>query len=207
MPSVTSASSVLKLFRSVTAIVLAAGGSTRFGSPKQLHQHNGESLIQRAIKAATDAGADPVIVVLGAGAETIKHAIGSSQARVVVNENWNTGLASSLSAGMNAVDATCDGILVTLPDQPLVDATALRMLVAAFDPEHRIVASSYGDAIGVPAVFGIEHRESLAGLSGDAGAGHWIRERMGEVTIVQLERAALDVDTLLDAQRLEEAAP
>lgn len=195
------------LFPSVTAIILAAGEATRFGSLKQLHQHNGQSLLERAINAAADAGADPIIVVLGAKAEKIRGVIEHPQARIVVNENWKAGLASSLAAGINAVDSICDGMLVTLADQPLVDAAALGRLTTVFDFEHRIVASGYGDAVGVPAVFGIEHRESLAGLSGDAGAGLWIRERMREVTIVQLGQAALDVDTLLDAQRLEEAAP
>lgn len=189
-----------------TAIVLAAGGSTRFGSPKQLHLYNGESLIQRAVKAAADAGADPVIVVLGAEANTIRKSIDDSRAQIVVNENWSTGLASSLATGMNAVDATCDGILVTLADQPLVDATALGMLIAAFDSGHRIVASSYGGTIGVPAMFGMEFRDALSRLSGDAGAGLWIRERLREATIVQLDQAAHDVDTPSDALRLEETA-
>lgn len=208
MSSVTSVTSVSKSFsHRVTAIIPAAGEATRFGSLKQLHQHNGQSLLERAINAAADAGADPIIVVLGAEAEKIRGLIEHPQLRVVVNENWNAGLASSLAAGIDAVNALCDGMLVTLADQPLVDASALGRLLAVFDSEHRIVASSYGDAIGVPAVFGIEHRESLAGLSGDSGAGLWIRQRMSEVTIVQLDQAALDVDTILDAQRLEEAAP
>lgn len=160
-------------------------------------------MIKRAVKAATDAGADPVIVVLGAEADTIRHAIDDSQARIVVNENWSTGLASSLATGMNAVDAACDAILVTLADQPLVDAKALGMLLAAFDSEHRVVASSYGDTIGVPAVFGIEFRDALSRLSGDTGAGQWLRERMTEVSIVQLDQAAHDVDTPSDVPRLE----
>ena len=200
----TSVSSVARLFRSVTAIVLAAGGSTRFGSPKQLHLYNGQSLIERAVNAAADAGADPVIVVLGAEADAIRHAINDSQTRIIVNANWSEGLASSLATGMNAVDAACDAILVTLADQPLVDANTLRRLIAVFDAQHRIVASGYNGTVGVPAIFGVEFRHALSQLNGDAGAGHWLRERLGDVTVVRLDEGGIDVDTPSDTVRLEE---
>jgi CTP:molybdopterin cytidylyltransferase MocA len=89
-----------------------------------------------------------------------------------------------------------------------VDAAALRRLTGAFAPERRIVASSYADALGVPALFAHEHLDALAALTGDVGAGSWLRRRApGEVTAVPLGGAALDVDTADDVERLGGAVP
>ena len=162
--------------------------------------------MRRIAAAAIDAGANPIIVVLGADAERIAPALSGLQATTVVNARWNEGMASSLATGLGAVVAAapCDGVLVTLADQPLVDAAALRRLLAAFDGRRRIVASAYADTIGVPAVFGREHLDDLMRLTGDAGAGGWLRSRATEVTSIPLAGAAIDIDTVADATRLSQ---
>ena len=188
----------------ITAIVLAAGGSTRFGKPKQLHLHEGEPLIRRAVDAALGAGVTDVIVVLGSDAEDIASALdGIAHARTIINNDWRSGLASSIKAGLDATSNT-DGVLITLADQPLIDSTALSTLIDRFDETYRIIASSYADTIGVPAVFGIEYVDDLRALTGDHGAGQWIRSRMSDVTVVPLDAAVIDIDTPADAARLEE---
>ena len=188
----------------ISAIVLAAGGSTRFGKPKQLILHDGEPLVGRAVNAALGAGVTDVIVVLGSDAEDIASTLdGIAQARTIINEEWRTGLASSIKAGLDAID-DADGFLIALSDQPLVDSTALTRLIDRFDETHRIVASSYAHTIGVPAIFGIEYADELRTLTGDHGAGQWIRARIADVTIVPLEEASIDIDTPADAARLEE---
>lgn len=177
------------------------------GYPKQLVMHEGEPLVRRAAIAAVDAGAAPVIVVLGADAEKISPALaGLPSITTVFNRDWQTGLASSLAAGLRALvesASTTDGILVMLADQPLVDAPALERLLAAFDAEHRIVASEYDQTMGVPVVFGREHVAELMGLAGDSGAGRWLRARAGSVTRVPLQGAAVDIDTPQDVDRLD----
>ena len=191
-------------------MLLAAGGSSRLGRPKQLLVHRGEPLVRRAARAALDAGAAPVVAVLGADADAVRAALaGLPGVRTVVNAQWATGLASSLAAGIGAVlgdgahDAEArDGVLVLLADQPLVDADALRRLLQAFDAGHRVVASSYAGTLGVPAVFGREHLAALQAIGGDRGAGAWLRERRAEVTAVPMDAAALDVDTAADVARL-----
>jgi molybdenum cofactor cytidylyltransferase len=167
--------------------------------------HEGEPLVRRIAMAAVEAGASPVVVVLGANATIIAPALsGLASVTTIVNREWSNGLASSLTVGLSAVfaDASCDGVLVTLADQPLVDAAALKRLIAAFDGERRIVASAYDDTMGVPAVFAREHFEDLMRLTGDAGAGSWLRSRPNEVTRVPLGVASLDIDTSSDAARL-----
>ena len=167
--------------------------------------YEGEPLVRRIAAAAVEAGADPVVVVLGANWEMIAPALlGLASVTIALNLQWSKGLASSLATGLSNVVALtpCDAVLVTLADQPLVDAAALRRLIAAFDSERRIVASAYDDTVGVPALFGHEHLDALMHLTGDAGAGSWLRSRPDEVTRISLGVASLDIDTRSDAERL-----
>ena len=190
-----------KSSRRIGAIVLAAGGSTRLGVPKQLLVHESQPLVRRAAVAALDAGVSRVTVVLGAHAAAIAPALSDlPSVTIVVNRNWERGLASSLALGVSAISAetACDGVLVTLADQPFVDADALRRLVKAFDDDHRVVASAYDETIGVPALFGQEHFDDLKRLTGDHGAGSWLRSRRNDVTAVPLHSASLDVDSPSD---------
>jgi len=186
--------------------VLAAGGSTRLGIPKQLIEFRGEPLVRRAARSAADAGAAPVIVVVGAtAADTILALNGLPLTSTVFNERWREGLASSLVTGireLQRLDARVDGVLLVMADQPLVDAAALRRLLAAFAEGARLAAAEYSGTTGVPAVIGREHLDSLLALEGDAGAGRWLRKKDRAVRRVPLPEAALDVDTTEDAALL-----
>ena len=193
----------------VGAVVLAAGASSRLGTPKQLLVHEGEPLVRRAAHAALTAGADPVLVVLGAEAPRVRAALdGLAGVHVVENERWADGLASSLAAGVRAllVAAPVDAVLVTLADQPLVGAAELSALLARFDDAHRIVAAEYAGTVGVPVVVGREHADALLALSGDRGAGAWLRSQGDRVAHVPMPAAAVDVDTPDDAARLAAGA-
>lgn len=189
--------------QSLGAIVLAAGGSSRLGHPKQLIIHAGETLVRHAALAALEAGADPIVVVLGSDAARVAPELNIPSVQIVINENWENGLASSLSAGLHAITAkrSCDAVMVTLADQPLVDSTALERLISAFDANHRIVAAAYAGTVGVPAIFGSEHIPELLLLEGDTGASKWMRARIHDVTAVPLPEAELDIDTQADAAR------
>ncbi|MFN2602910.1 MAG: NTP transferase domain-containing protein [Gemmatimonadaceae bacterium] len=189
----------------IGTVILAAGASNRFGSPKQLLVHKGQSLVRVAAKAATAARTSPVIVVLGAnGAQVAAELTRLRGVRTVVNEHWATGLASSLSVGLRALMeiSGCDAVLIMLADQPGVDAAALKKLIAAFDDDHRIVAAGYAGIAGVPAVFGCEHIKELMRITGDKGAGQWLRDHLDRVTTVPLPEAELDIDTTQDAEQL-----
>jgi CTP:molybdopterin cytidylyltransferase MocA len=194
----------------VAAVVLAAGASTRLGVPKQLMEFRGEPLVRRAAKAASEAGASPVIVVLGADAESIAQALGGLALTVTItHEHWRDGLASSLAAGIREaqrLDAHCEGALLTTADQPLVDGAALRRLLDAFREGSRLVAAEYSGTIGVPAVIAREHFDALLALEGDAGAGRWLRREGAAVRRIPLLEAAVDIDTAEDAALLASLA-
>jgi Uncharacterized MobA-related protein len=146
-----------------------------------------------------------VIVVLGSNAELVRAALtGIEPLTIVVNSDWESGLASSLKAGLSEVERTDSGAaLIALADQPRVDAQSLRALLSAFDRGNRVAAASYSGIVGVPAIFGREHFKELLQLQGDAGAGQWLRAHSGEVTEVPLAAAADEIDTPADAERLK----
>ena len=190
--------------RNIACIVLAAGASTRFGSRKQLHDLGDETLAHRAVRSAVECDFMRVILVTGADADAVQQSVSDFDSIVVaMNTQWETGLASSITTGLHALESQSpDGILITVADQPLVDAACLRRLMDAFDDDHRIVASGYSDTVGVPAVFGAEHVRDLSSLEGDRGAGSWLRARLEFVTIVSMPEAAVDIDTPADLDRI-----
>jgi CTP:molybdopterin cytidylyltransferase MocA len=175
------------------------------GHPKQLIPHDGKPLVAHAAEAALAAHAAPVIVVLGAHVDDILPALSHlSGVTTVINSDWANGLASSLTTGLQAAmrDTSWDGVLTMLADQPLVDAAVLRSIIAEFAAGARIVAADHDGVPGVPALFGREHVPALLGLTGDSGAGPWLRNRLQEVKVVPLGAALLDLDTPADVARL-----
>lgn len=145
----------------VTAIVLAAGFSRRFGSAKQLFTYFDEPLVRRAARVAREVA--PVIVVIPNDA-AIRQALDGLDVTIVENGERAEGMASSIRAGVRA----CEGdVLLTLCDQPGVVSAHLRKLIDAHAP---IVGSGYDGTIGVPAFFSSAYREQLLALRGDTGA-------------------------------------
>jgi CTP:molybdopterin cytidylyltransferase MocA len=171
--------------------------------PKQLATYLGENLVRRAARIATEAGVEPVIVVLGAYASTIEPALAGLRVVTITNNDWQSGQSTSLRAGIGEASRQgCDGALVLLPDQPLIDTTSISRLIKQFDSTHRVVASSYSETFGVPAIFGSEYFEELGSLEGDYGAGKWIRSRPDIVTVVSMPEAEVDIDTTDDLVRI-----
>lgn len=168
------------------AVVLAAGASTRLGEPKQLVKLAGETLLERAVRIAHEAGCKPIVVVLGANAERIAEECDLSDAEVVVNDAWSEGMASSIRVGVGAVQNS-DGVVVMTCDQPAATAAHLHTLMATGE----VTASAYAGRRGVPAYFPQKHFAELMTLRGDAGA----RELLRAATAVELVDGELDVDT------------
>lgn len=191
----------------VGAIVLAAGGSSRLGRPKQLVEHQGQPLVARAAMAALRAGAHPVVVVLGAAAGEVGAAVARLPVMTVVNPDWARGMGTSISTGLDALVArtpAVQGVLITLADQPLVDAAALRRLLAAWErTDDAIAAAEYASRPGVPALFGRAHFDALRALPPDGGAAALLRAARANVTRVAVEEAAMDVDTPHDLAKLD----
>jgi CTP:molybdopterin cytidylyltransferase MocA len=173
----------------IAAIVLAAGASTRLGEPKQLIVIGGETLLERAVRTAREAVCAPVVVVLGADAEWIRERCDLGDGLVIVNLDWEEGMASSIRIGVAAVHGA-DGVVLMTCDQPAVTAGHLRKLTATGE----ITASAYAGRRGVPAYFPAAASPALMRLTGDAGA----RELLRDAATVDLAGGELDVDTAVD---------
>ena len=190
----------------VAAVLLAAGGSTRLGSPKQLLSYAGDSLLRNAASAACFDCA-PVVVVLGSGAEDLEDELRGLNVHIVANPDWGKGMGTSIRRGIDALDALtprADGVLLTLCDQPLVEIGALRRLLDAFwqaGSHTAMVAAAYGGTVGVPAVFGRAHFDALRALPDDAGAKPLLTKHRASVIEVPLPEAALDIDTRAQYER------
>jgi CTP:molybdopterin cytidylyltransferase MocA len=189
-------------------VLLAAGGSRRLGTPKQLVRYRARPLLWLAITAARGAlPSSPLIVVVGAEALRMRLALRRARcgARVVTNAQWQDGMATSLRLGLAAAGRGTKAALVLVVDQPLVGAAALRRLVAAWRQRPGLPAAAwYEGRAGVPAVLPRRRWRALASLRGDEGARALLR-RTGTLTLVDMPEAAVDVDTPADMRRLAAA--
>lgn len=173
----------------VAAVILAAGASTRLGTPKQLALLVGETLLARAVRVATEAACAPVLVVLGANAELISASGPFHDARLVVNPTWPEGMASSIRAGLQALAGQVDGTILMTCDQPAVTPAHLRQL-ATRNPDE-VTASAYANRRGVPAYFPSRLFPQLLALTGDEGA----RTLLQIGATLPLPNGELDIDT------------
>jgi len=192
----------------VPAVVLAAGASRRLGKPKQLLLLGSETLLQRAIRIANEAGTAPVIAVLGAHAEKTRSAIDLEQSIVEINNEWESGIAGSIQTGLHAVanhapDAT--GVLLLTCDQARLTAGHLRSLLDAFDAQNcsTIVASTYAGTTGVPAIFPRAAFEDLLALRGDQGARALLRQSTRPLVTVPFAGGEVDIDLPGDVAQLQ----
>ena len=184
----------------VAIVVLAAGGSTRMGSAKQLLTLDGRTLLRRTVETAVATNCRPVIVVLGRDAAAMRPELAGLPVTVVENADWAVGMGGSIRAGMSVVPADVAGVLVTLCDQPHVDAAALLTLIDAFARTDRTTAARYSGTVGVPAVFAADRFAALRSLDPAAGAKRLLTG--DDVDAIDLPAAAVDVDTPDDYRRV-----
>lgn len=184
----------------VAGLVLAAGAGTRLGAPKALLRMGGQTLAERAVGVLREGGCRPVVVVAGA------RPLELDGAQVVLNPDWDTGMGSSLRAGLAALsEVDVEAVVVTLVDMPGVSAEAVRRVVArarAAGLPAALVMADYDGRRGHPVLFGREHWAGIASTAvGDVGARAYLKTR--EVAVVGCADVASDddIDTAEDARR------
>lgn len=172
------------------AVILAAGSSSRLGRPKQTLLLHGETLLDRAVNTAREAGAAEIVVVLGAFADAVKAECKLHGCRTVLNSEWQSGMGSSIRAGVEALQ-DARGVLITTCDMPFVSVEHLRLLASSGS----LKASDYGSGKGIPAYFPASYLPELLSLTGNVTAKHLL----SVADAIKLQDAGMDIDTKEDA--------
>ncbi len=173
---------------SVAGLVLAAGVGKRFGGPKAPYLFNGERLVDRAVRLLAESGCSHVYVVLGAWIDDVPHAT------TITNSDWETGMGSSLKAGLEylSTHSDADSVVVTLVDLPGMTAPAIARIVAS---NAGIAQASFNGDRGHPVKFAREHWDGVAqSAHGDVGARDYLKSRTNEIEIIECGDVATGED-------------
>lgn len=193
------------------AVILAAGASTRMGTPKQLLELGGQPLLLRAVDAALASSAWPVVVVLGAQVEQIRPVLARRPVLIAENPAWPEGMAASIRAGVTTLrqfSRNLDAALIALCDQPAFSSDVIAQLVARQRATGRsIVAAHYAGRNGAPALFLREHFAALTALTGEEGARALLNDHPASLATVDLPQLAQDLDTPADYAAAQPKAP
>lgn len=187
----------------VFAAIMAAGCSTRFGSTKQVAELCGTPLVRHATAAAQQVCGENVITVIGHDMSRVLAVLGDDSGFVIVNDDYETGLASSIVRAVHACGSDAAALLLLMADQALVTAEHLQCLLNEWSgSDDEIVATAYAGTAGPPVLFARGTFADLKGLRGDAGARALFDDERFVLKTVLFEPAATDVDTAADLAAL-----
>ena len=202
-----SDTSIMNSKQHFSAIILAAGLSSRMGSPKQLLQINGQTMLERAIETTLAAGIKKPIVVLGHNAIEIQAQIKlHHKCKVVINDSYEKGMSTSLRSGVRATTAKTFAYLFMLIDQPLVSGKLVRELLDTFEQkEGDILYPEYQGQRGNPVVISSKLRGRLLKAKGDSGARFLFADKDLNIIGHPVESPAVitDIDTPEDLDNLK----
>ncbi|WP_261841897.1 nucleotidyltransferase family protein [Aliamphritea ceti] len=182
----------------IACLLLAAGGSSRFGGRKQLACVGGKSMVQHTLEQLTPVFKQKLYTVIGAYRDEIRPVV-NKYSYVIEHAGWEQGLGSSIAEGVNTITrhADYDGILIALADQVMVSQNDYLTLLDTFDGT-QIVASSYSGKNAVPALFPAQYFPELQEFNSDSGARALLALHTNAVISVSLPQAETDIDTKQD---------
>jgi nicotine blue oxidoreductase len=205
----------------VAGILLAAGDGSRLGQPKALVVVGGQSLARRGVTLLQEGGATPIIVVTGAarldatdlagndnsaaGSAVSESDSGQAEVISVHNPRWQTGMGSSVAAGLAAVPEDCTAAVLALADQPLIGSEAVRRLIAAHAAGAGVAVACYDGQPRNPVLISRVHWAEVADMaSGDMGARPFLRRHSDLVTTIECGDTGRpdDIDTRADLARV-----
>ena len=193
----------------VAAIILAAGKSTRMGEPKQLLRLGERTVLERTLENVRAAGVEEIVLVLGSSAATIQRQLPSSTfegIKVVVNQAWGQGMASSLREGLAALSPQIDGALIVLADQPFLRPATLDQIVDRYRLANaQIVIPMYKGSRGNPVLLDRSVFADVMALDGDVGCRAIFGGHAEGIVKVEVEDVGilLDIDNKEDYERLQ----
>lgn len=183
----------------VPLLVLAAGGSSRMGTPKQLLPWGQTTLLGHTLQTLMTFEKHPIYVVLGAYRNEVQAEINDLPVTPIHNTQWEKGMGVSIATGLKQVVANhpaAAAVLIALADQPLLDASYYSKLLEAHkvNPKANIVSGYSNGQQGVPAVFSNSFFDALLALNEDKGARHLIQKQKEQAVVITTGQLA-DVDT------------
>lgn len=188
-------------------VILAGGTSARLGSPKQLLSYKGKNLLTHSVDEALETGCQSVFVVLGANIELMRKELKDKPVIIVENAGWEEGMASSIRCGLDNITNTLlrpDCVIFMVCDQPFVSSSLLlKLFKKRQETGMPIVASSYDNKMGTPALFHKSFFPALSELKGDKGAGKLIADNPDKVATVSFPEGITDIDTISDYELLK----
>ncbi len=196
-----------KISARVSAVVLAAGTSTRMGTAKQLLPLGGATVLAHTIENVSSAGLDEIVLVLGASAEVIRQQLPQSLVaclRIVVNHAYEQGMASSLREGLSRVDPRSGAALIILGDQPFVQPQTLHRIIDGYrSARAQIVVPSHQGNRGNPVLLDRSVFSEVMALEGDTGCRAIFSNHLDAFLKVEVEDPGIlfDIDSLDDYER------
>ena len=196
--------------RHVAAVVLAAGRSTRMGEPKQLLRVGERTVLERTVENVREADVEEIVLVLGYSAEEIRRELPadlSDGLRIVVNRQYEEGMASSLREGLSAVSGQMDGALIVLADQPFVRSETIDRIVERYrGSEAEIVIPFFEGRRGNPVLLDRSVFPEAMALEGDTGFRAMFSSHAVGIENVDVDDSGilLDIDDRADYERLRD---
>lgn len=192
----------------IGVVVLAAGASRRLGFPKQLVEFKGKPLLQHSMDVVELLEFDCRILMLGSNAEKIKKGLNIGNFAIIINEDWELGMGTSISKGVSAAlkaNSNLEHILILLSDQPFVTKEKIQELIRVqLENKKPATFSEYAGEVGVPAMFSQETFSDLMALKKDQGAKKLILEEKISFETLKFEGGNFDVDTAEDVELLKQ---
>jgi molybdenum cofactor cytidylyltransferase len=192
----------------VSAVVLAAGLSTRMGQNKLLLNFKDKPLVARVVDTLLASKIDEVIVVLGHEIEKVRAELQGKPVRLVHNPDYREGLSTSVRTGVGVVSPDADGIMICLADQPLLEPVDVNQIVAAFADAKKvnknIVVPFFEGERGNPVILDASLRVAILGIAGDVGCKGVIKRYPEKVYALEMENdhVVRDVDDVKAYERL-----
>ncbi len=190
----------------VSIVILAAGSASRMGKPKQLLRYKNTTLLGHVIEVAKATSASKLYCTLGAYAEQILKQLEGGKTRFIMNTDWRPGLSSSIIAAVKHIqseETQPNALLFILGDQPKVSSGYLNQMIHLHHEQpNTIIASNYGEAIGVPSLFPKNKWRGLLQLEGDKGARNYLRSHKDKLISLDARPFLMDIDTPEDYLQL-----
>lgn len=190
----------------IAALILAAGGSSRMGTPKQLLPWKDTTLLGHTIEIIKKLEIQEIAVVVGAQHTKIEASIAHLNVKTILNSNWQAGLGTSIAVGISKLvsNQNLDGVLIALADQPLINTSHYNTLLTTLKKNKTaVIATAYPKKAGVPAIFPRSYFEQLSALKQDQGATSLLNNLNNKVISINGKGLTVDLDTPQDYQTLK----